>query len=147
MAVLGPVRPGWLSFLEPQLDMGQAATDRDSKSAMSNPWLNIPLADYEGHMSLPAVGQAQMIAEQFARADAEAELSARRSSYRRIATATFGHSRGLIFALQVAGLPGLCHDTGGTRDTFPCGGGGGVRGRRLHGHRAGKRFSVQNFRG
>jgi hypothetical protein len=31
---------------------------------MSNPWLNIPLDDYEGHMSLPAVGQAQMIAEQ-----------------------------------------------------------------------------------
>jgi SAM-dependent methyltransferase len=29
---------------------------------MSNPWLNIPLDDYEGHMSLPAVGQAQMIA-------------------------------------------------------------------------------------
>src|ERR1700733_2036112 len=32
--------------------------------ATSNPWLNIPLDDYEGHMSLPAVGQAQMIAEQ-----------------------------------------------------------------------------------
>ena len=36
--------------------------------AISNPWLSIPLADYEGHMSLPAVGQAQMIAEQFDRA-------------------------------------------------------------------------------
>jgi hypothetical protein len=35
---------------------------------MSNPWLNIPLDDYEGHMSLPAVGQAQMIAEQLDRA-------------------------------------------------------------------------------
>ena len=35
---------------------------------MSNPWLHIPLADYEGHMSLPAVGQAQMIADQFDRA-------------------------------------------------------------------------------
>jgi SAM-dependent methyltransferase len=31
---------------------------------MSNPWLRIPLDDYEGHMSLPEVGQAQMIAEQ-----------------------------------------------------------------------------------
>jgi hypothetical protein len=31
---------------------------------MSNPWLSIPLDDYEGHMSLPAVGQARMIAEQ-----------------------------------------------------------------------------------
>jgi hypothetical protein len=29
-----------------------------------NPWLEIPLADYEGHMSLPAVGQAEMIADQ-----------------------------------------------------------------------------------
>ncbi len=35
---------------------------------MSNPWLNIPLDDYEGHMSLPAVGQAQMLAEQLDRA-------------------------------------------------------------------------------
>ncbi len=29
-----------------------------------NPWLNIPLDDYEGHMSHSAVGQAQMIADQ-----------------------------------------------------------------------------------
>jgi hypothetical protein len=29
-----------------------------------NPWLDIPLADYEGHMSMPAIGQASMIAEQ-----------------------------------------------------------------------------------
>jgi SAM-dependent methyltransferase len=35
---------------------------------MSNPWLSIPLDDYEGHMSLPTVGQAQMIAEQLGRA-------------------------------------------------------------------------------
>ena len=35
---------------------------------MSNPWLSIPLDDYESHMSLPAVGQAQMIAEQLERA-------------------------------------------------------------------------------
>src|SRR5580692_4374755 len=31
---------------------------------MSNPWLDIPLEDYEGHMSLPAIGQAQMLADQ-----------------------------------------------------------------------------------
>ena len=31
---------------------------------MSTPWLTIPLDDYEGHMSLPAIGQAQMIADQ-----------------------------------------------------------------------------------
>jgi hypothetical protein len=43
-------------------------TDSNSKSAMSNPWLTIPLDDYEGHMSLPPVGQAQMIAGQLDRA-------------------------------------------------------------------------------
>jgi SAM-dependent methyltransferase len=33
---------------------------------MPNPWLDIPLEDYEGHMSLPAIGQAQMLADQLA---------------------------------------------------------------------------------
>ena len=28
---------------------------------MRNPWLDIPLADYEGHMASPEVAQAQMI--------------------------------------------------------------------------------------
>jgi SAM-dependent methyltransferase len=32
---------------------------------MRNPWLEIPLEDYEGHMSLPSIGQAQMLAEHF----------------------------------------------------------------------------------
>lgn len=32
---------------------------------MKNPWLAIPLADYEGHMALPAVGQARMLADLF----------------------------------------------------------------------------------
>jgi hypothetical protein len=36
-------------------------------SPMGNPWLNIPLDDYEGHMSLPEVGQAQMIGDQLER--------------------------------------------------------------------------------
>jgi SAM-dependent methyltransferase len=31
-----------------------------------NPWLEIPLGDYEGHMSMPAIGQASMIADQLA---------------------------------------------------------------------------------
>ncbi len=31
---------------------------------MSNPWLEIPLADYEGHMSLPSIGQSRLIADQ-----------------------------------------------------------------------------------
>lgn len=29
---------------------------------MNSPWLGIPIDDYEGHMSLPGVGQAQMLA-------------------------------------------------------------------------------------
>jgi SAM-dependent methyltransferase len=37
-----------------------------------NPWLTIPLADYEAHMALPEVGQAQLLAAVFA-----AELRAR----------------------------------------------------------------------
>jgi 2-polyprenyl-3-methyl-5-hydroxy-6-metoxy-1,4-benzoquinol methylase len=32
---------------------------------MSNPWKNIPLQDYEGHMALPAIGQAEMLASEF----------------------------------------------------------------------------------
>jgi hypothetical protein len=31
---------------------------------MRNPWLDIPLADYEGHMALPAIGQSRLIADQ-----------------------------------------------------------------------------------
>ena len=32
---------------------------------MNNPWLKIPLEDYEGHMALPDVGQAKMLAHEF----------------------------------------------------------------------------------
>ena len=31
---------------------------------MSNPWLEIPLADYEAHMALPSIGQSRLIADQ-----------------------------------------------------------------------------------
>jgi hypothetical protein len=31
-----------------------------------SPWLDIPLADYEGHMSLPEVGQARLLSDVFA---------------------------------------------------------------------------------
>jgi SAM-dependent methyltransferase len=31
---------------------------------MSNPWLDIPLADYEAHMALPTVGQSQLMADE-----------------------------------------------------------------------------------
>jgi|SRR5271157_1567173 len=33
---------------------------------MKNPWLDIPLADYEGHMALPHVAQAQLLSDVFA---------------------------------------------------------------------------------
>ena len=35
---------------------------------MSNPWLTIPLADYEGHMRSPTVAQLDVLAELFAEA-------------------------------------------------------------------------------
>jgi len=31
---------------------------------MRNPWLDIPLADYEAHMALPTIGQSTMIADE-----------------------------------------------------------------------------------
>ena len=34
---------------------------------MKNPWYAIPLSDYEAHMDLPTVGQAALIADEFAR--------------------------------------------------------------------------------
>jgi SAM-dependent methyltransferase len=34
---------------------------------MGNPWLEIPLEDYEGHMSFPSIGQARMLADEFER--------------------------------------------------------------------------------
>jgi hypothetical protein len=39
--------------------------DTEVEGLLSNPWLEIPLADYEGHMSSPEIGQAQMLADQF----------------------------------------------------------------------------------
>jgi hypothetical protein len=32
--------------------------------SMRNPWLDIPLSDYEAHMALPTVGQSQLIAHE-----------------------------------------------------------------------------------
>ena len=43
---------------------GKAIT---SGTSMSNPWLEIPLSDYERHMSLPEIRQAQMLGDYFAR--------------------------------------------------------------------------------
>lgn len=38
---------------------------------MTNPWLDIPLSDYEGHMALPYVAQAELLSDMFAAALAE----------------------------------------------------------------------------
>jgi trans-aconitate methyltransferase len=35
-----------------------------SGAFVRNPWLDIPLADYEAHMALPTVGQARLIADE-----------------------------------------------------------------------------------
>lgn len=35
---------------------------------LANPWLSIPLEDYEGHMSSPEVGQLDALAELFGEA-------------------------------------------------------------------------------
>ncbi len=52
--------------------MGDTAADRTGKRAevskMTNPWLDIPLADYERHMALPDVAQAAFLADLFERA-------------------------------------------------------------------------------
>ena len=38
---------------------------------MSHPWLEIPIADYEAHMALPSVGQAQLLSDALRRTVAE----------------------------------------------------------------------------
>src|SRR4051812_30292395 len=37
----------------------------DKENLYRSPWLDIPLADYEGHMALPHIGQAQLLSEVF----------------------------------------------------------------------------------
>jgi hypothetical protein len=51
------------------------AVNNAAAMAADNPWLGIPLADYEAHMALPQVGQARLLADLFA-----AELRARSPS-------------------------------------------------------------------
>jgi hypothetical protein len=36
-----------------------------ARESKTDPWINIPLGDYEGHMSLPSIGQARMLADEF----------------------------------------------------------------------------------
>lgn len=41
--------------------------NRSRTTRMGNPWLDIPLEEYEGHMALPAIAQAKLLADQFER--------------------------------------------------------------------------------
>src|SRR5215813_11300375 len=40
-------------------------------TAMHHPWLEIPIVDYEAHMALPSIGQAQLLATALQRTVAE----------------------------------------------------------------------------
>ncbi len=44
--------------------MPQSRDPFAARADMTNPWLHIPLADYEAHMALPEVAQAEMLAEE-----------------------------------------------------------------------------------
>jgi len=46
--------------------LGWLAVNNDAAMSNDNPWLTIPLADYEAHMTLPQVGQARLLADLFA---------------------------------------------------------------------------------
>lgn len=42
-----------------------AALSDENRRMTKNPWLDIPLADYEGHMALPQIAQAALLADLF----------------------------------------------------------------------------------
>lgn len=44
---------------------GPAPSEGPGRGDARNPWLGIPLADYEGHMALAEVGQARLLADIF----------------------------------------------------------------------------------
>jgi hypothetical protein len=45
---------------------GSVAVNNVAAMSADNPWLTIPLSDYEAHTALPQVGQAQLLADLFA---------------------------------------------------------------------------------
>ena len=62
--------------------------------AAGNPWLTIPLADYEAHMALPQVGQAQLLAPE------RLAVLAERHGYRALGSDFATASGGKRFAVQ-----------------------------------------------
>lgn len=70
-------RPLWADRLAengqetPEIRMAQPLNDffySLVSRLMSNPWLEVPLSDYESHMSLPVIAQAEMLANQLSEA-------------------------------------------------------------------------------
>jgi len=51
--------------------LSRAASTPIVTRRMRSPWLGIPLPEYEGHMSLPTVGPAELLADEFAKLLAE----------------------------------------------------------------------------
>jgi hypothetical protein len=68
----------------------------------ANPWLDMPFADYEGHMSLPTVGQAAMLADEF-----EAALRAHRPTEVAVIGCAAGNGFDRAAAAGVTRLVGL----------------------------------------
>jgi len=86
---------------------------------MRNPWLTIPPSDYQGHMSLPEIGQAWMQGEAF-----EAILRAH-SSRSAAARGCAGHGAGVRSSRRAGGASGsewLRHSKAGSpaRTVFAC---------------------------
>ncbi len=61
-------RSRYAVYTNPQHACFRPAALRAIFRGMNNPWLDIPLSDYEGHMALPEVAQAQLLADLFAEA-------------------------------------------------------------------------------
>jgi hypothetical protein len=68
--------PGYLQQIV-EFDYAAAPLEQDARAhevagqepgVPRNPWLDIPLVDYEGHMASPAIGQAPLLADIFAEA-------------------------------------------------------------------------------
>jgi predicted TPR repeat methyltransferase len=71
----GAARAGLGSEAREIIANGSVAVNNGAAMSVDNPWLTIPLADYEAHMALAEVGQAQLLGDVFA-----AELRARSPS-------------------------------------------------------------------
>ena len=71
-AALAGSRPSGYADSQPREESKFSSSTSNSGMAqgvilsMHNLWLTIPLSDYEGHMWMPSIGQADMLSSQFA---------------------------------------------------------------------------------